>query len=602
MKDIVYDRTAQTREELTARIMHAATEIKDSRLQLRFISVRQSPHRSPPVEVIRPLYQAVLLPDFRVRESSRRCRWSCGFSRGSLVLPALAFPRFTIIVSRVPIPPEPLNSTDVSVTTNLTDIDRRVVDDSEPIADLQGNKQRVPYCQVWSDTGHSLGLQPMNKHLKLEYARGASILTSWRGSQRAERAATERRSAANQVSNKYFCVRHMATLGLTIPWFAAEKRSVAARSDHLQLRKSLPTSAIGRDLKLRNGLACKTLPCASFCLAHRGMSSAASLMTSHMRGCGFASPSRLLLRPSLCRRRHVWTSIASLYAQASFALRECDTCSLFARQERLNFVQDPVCTVTFACKVEQRAVKLFVTDYCSAHLKSERSLCELETISLFVRDARECSPSVCSDPIRESFGVKGRGKRNIPEKIRRPAASSGLIPTCENPAATPPEIDSVILIAIQRLLSTFLQLRNALPVNIGCHGRKKKPRLSSGLVTRLAPRRTGGGGVAPGFDARENLRRESSAVFHFPPPAHSSAAPYIASPSSALKISMVERIEHGAAPKRMKRGGGGDPRENLPTSGIVRHGPHDAKISRVTTAGVSRPWGMALMGGEWSNH
>ncbi|KAJ8882734.1 hypothetical protein PR048_014547 [Dryococelus australis] len=33
-------------------------------------------------------------------------------------------------------------------------------------------------------------------------------------------------------------------------------------------------------------------------------------------------------------------------------------------------------------------------------------------------------------------GIQGRGKRDIPEKIRRPAASSGTITTCENPGVT----------------------------------------------------------------------------------------------------------------------------------------------------------------------
>jgi hypothetical protein len=35
MKDIVYQRKAQTREELLSRIMHAATEIKDNSVNLR---------------------------------------------------------------------------------------------------------------------------------------------------------------------------------------------------------------------------------------------------------------------------------------------------------------------------------------------------------------------------------------------------------------------------------------------------------------------------------------------------------------------------------------------------------------------------------------
>ncbi|KAJ8877959.1 hypothetical protein PR048_022422 [Dryococelus australis] len=46
---------------------------------------------------------------------------------------------------------------------------RNALDDSEPIADLQMNKHRVPYCLVWSNTGYSLGQQPMNTQLRLLY-------------------------------------------------------------------------------------------------------------------------------------------------------------------------------------------------------------------------------------------------------------------------------------------------------------------------------------------------------------------------------------------------------------------------------------------------
>ncbi|KAJ8866582.1 hypothetical protein PR048_032441 [Dryococelus australis] len=38
-------------------------------------------------------------------------------------------------------------------------------------------------------------------------------------------------------------------------------------------------------------------------------------------------------------------------------------------------------------------------------------------------------------------GIQVRGKWEIPEKTRRPAASYGTIPTCENPRATPPGIE-----------------------------------------------------------------------------------------------------------------------------------------------------------------
>ncbi|KAJ8883013.1 hypothetical protein PR048_014852 [Dryococelus australis] len=40
-----------------------------------------------------------------------------------------------------------------------------------------------------------------------------------------------------------------------------------------------------------------------------------------------------------------------------------------------------------------------------------------------------------------SAGVQERGKREIPEKTRRPAASSCTIPTCENPGAIPLGMD-----------------------------------------------------------------------------------------------------------------------------------------------------------------
>ncbi|KAJ8883318.1 hypothetical protein PR048_015161 [Dryococelus australis] len=37
--------------------------------------------------------------------------------------------------------------------------------------------------------------------------------------------------------------------------------------------------------------------------------------------------------------------------------------------------------------------------------------------------------------------MEGRGRWEILEKTRQPAASSGTIPTCENPRAAPPEIE-----------------------------------------------------------------------------------------------------------------------------------------------------------------
>ncbi|KAJ8866516.1 hypothetical protein PR048_032359 [Dryococelus australis] len=51
------------------------------------------------------------------------------------------------------------------------------------------------------------------------------------------------------------------------------------------------------------------------------------------------------------------------------------------------------------------------------------------------------SHSLYGIPLFSSAGMKGRGKREIPEKTRRPTASSGTIITCEIPGATPPGIE-----------------------------------------------------------------------------------------------------------------------------------------------------------------
>ncbi|KAJ8893709.1 hypothetical protein PR048_006309 [Dryococelus australis] len=50
----------------------------------------------------------------------------------------------------------------------------------------------------------------------------------------------------------------------------------------------------------------------------------------------------------------------------------------------------------------------------------------------------------CDDPeLAVSTRIQGRGKREITEKARGPAASSNTIPKCENPGVTLPEIEPV---------------------------------------------------------------------------------------------------------------------------------------------------------------
>ncbi|KAJ8890934.1 hypothetical protein PR048_010443 [Dryococelus australis] len=75
--------------------------------------------------------------------------------------------------------------------------------------------------------------------------------------------------------------------------------------------------------------------------------------------------------------------------------------------------------------------------------------------------------------------MKGREKRDVPEKTRRPAAFSGTIPTCENPGATRPGIEPGSPWWEARTLSCFkalnaqsnsihLEVWHALPPCNGC--------------------------------------------------------------------------------------------------------------------------------------
>ncbi|KAJ8870876.1 hypothetical protein PR048_027177 [Dryococelus australis] len=54
---------------------------------------------------------------------------------------------------------------------------------------------------------------------------------------------------------------------------------------------------------------------------------------------------------------------------------------------------------------------------------------------------RSCKPTRVIEVSMEQHRNEMGGKREIPEKTRRPASSSGTIPTCENPEVTRPGIE-----------------------------------------------------------------------------------------------------------------------------------------------------------------
>jgi hypothetical protein len=60
MKDIVYQRKAQTHEELLAPIMHAATEIRDNNVNLRTATCAIHKHADKCIEVEGGIFENVL--------------------------------------------------------------------------------------------------------------------------------------------------------------------------------------------------------------------------------------------------------------------------------------------------------------------------------------------------------------------------------------------------------------------------------------------------------------------------------------------------------------------------------------------------------------
>ncbi|KAJ8889325.1 hypothetical protein PR048_008824, partial [Dryococelus australis] len=80
-------------------------------------------------------------------------------------------------------------------------------------------------------------------------------------------------------------------------------------------------------------------------------------------------------------------------------------------------------------------------------LELQRNINEIKSIAIVTiiemavqvrpSDIPEDTASKVDDRLWSNAGMKGRGKREIPENTRRPTASSGTIPTCENPVNRP---------------------------------------------------------------------------------------------------------------------------------------------------------------------
>ncbi|KAJ8867542.1 hypothetical protein PR048_031344 [Dryococelus australis] len=184
---------------------------------------------------------------------------------------------------------------------------------------------------------------------------------------------------------------------------------------------------------------------------------------------------------------------------------------------------------------------------------------------------------------RSGTGMKGRGKREIPEKTRRPTALSGTIPTCKNPVTqpgiepgsswctnlinlksilpcnlsvyaaqqehfTPVQHSALRLVAMAHLISVAespLSLPHFSASKVQNSSRQTTPFPPSHPITttHLPPRKTG-----------LDFQRDRSQISHagisagflgdlrFPPPFHSGAAPYSSS-SSTLNTSKLRAIQ-----------------------------------------------------------
>ncbi|KAJ8873854.1 hypothetical protein PR048_024690 [Dryococelus australis] len=126
--------------------------------------------------------------------------------------------------------------------------------------------------------------------------------------------------------------------------------------------------------------------------------------------------------------------------------------------------------------------------------------------------------------------MQGREKQDIPKKIRRPAASSGTIPTCRNFERPRLESNPARLCACGGGGETALAVAPLRPQQHLFASQQGEPSLILGRVT-------------PGF-SHVGIRCRWSAGFlgdlPFTPPFHSGTAPYIASSSSALNTSLLK--------------------------------------------------------------
>ncbi|KAJ8883906.1 hypothetical protein PR048_015761 [Dryococelus australis] len=257
-----------------------------------------------------------------------------------------------------------------------------------------------------------------------------------------------------------------------------------------------------------------------------------------------------------------------------------------------------VCEVLRAEKLKLQVEHLQMSKYLLQLdlLEKERKLDELLTVSV------------------EQLRNERAEKREIPEKTRLPAASLGTIPTCKDPGATPSGIEPG---------STMWEARGAgwphsRSVNLsGTRGpapsqTETASAANCGLAAALiaaknsprvtAPRRRSGGRRRRRRAGEKRRRRTSR------PGLCQGLRELAADAAPKREVSRTRRARAGYKPLAsyiqssaglQERRKMEDPRENPPTSGIVRYDSHVPKSGGDPTRNRTL---FALVGGEWSNH
>ncbi|KAJ8881003.1 hypothetical protein PR048_017476 [Dryococelus australis] len=244
---------------------------------------------------------------------------------------------------------------------------RHTLDDSAPIAEFQGNKKRIPYCQMW-------GNSQTNKYLSFDYTKdcgsGRPGLNSLHIPGTPLLFETGSRGVSVQV------VQGKKKGGDTL-----NSRNCWAR--HAVKEDSVTTPPLGRScVRLPSRPPCT--PCAS--TEYFANSYGGEVDFKHL----FFSPAVVIER--------------YFFRHAPF---NCELV-ICRKQSYEGVLNSPVIRRHLGEATNRQTI-----------------------VSRVYRGLRKWS----------SAGLQGRGKRNNPEKTRRPAASSCTIPTCENPGMTRPGIE-----------------------------------------------------------------------------------------------------------------------------------------------------------------